>query len=354
MFQRTYQKFKGIDLYSDTLTQPTAAMRQAIANAEVGDEQKGEDPTTLRLEELAAEKLGQENALFLPSATMANQIAIRYHCQPGDEVIAAEDAHVFFVETGAMAAHSGVLAKPIPTASGIFSGNDIRKAHRMDRGPQSPLSRLVIVENTTNMGGGIAWSKNELDDVHSTAKSLGLKMHLDGSRLFNAAIASKIPSHEIGRKFDTVTLCLSKGLGCPAGAILAFPNEAFPKIRRLKQMFGGSFRQSGILAAAGVYALQHHIDRMREDHEKARELAKALTGLPYLEIENENPPTNMVYLRWNHPHITAEKFAEICESKGVRFSDMGINRYRAVTHLDIRKEDIALAAKILKNICSEV
>jgi threonine aldolase len=346
--------FKGIDLYSDTHTKPTNAMRQAIANAQVGDEQNGEDPTTRHLEEMAAEKLGQTCAIFLPSATMANQIAVRVQTEPGDEVIAAEDAHVFFAEAGALAAHSGVLAKPIPTLSGVFTGERLRLAYRENRGPQSPNSKLVIVENTTNMGGGVVWSMAELEDVCSTARELHLNLHLDGSRVFNAAVAVKKSAAEIGKKFDTVTLCLSKGLGCPAGAILAFPKEWYPKIRRLKQMFGGSMRQSGILAAAGVYALTHHVERLAEDHEKARALAQSLQGLPHLEVETENPQTNMVYFRWKHARVTPDQFAQKCEEKGLRFSQMGSNRFRAVTHLDIHRDDIPAAAKILKSLCSEI
>ena len=244
--------FQGIDLYSDTITRPTRAMRLAMVEAEVGDEQKREDPTTAHLEERMAKLLGHSSSMFFPSATMANEIAIRLHCAPGDELVAADDCHLYFAEAGGPAIHSAVVCKAISTASGIFSGEDVRRQFRWAKGPHYPVTRLVSVENTTNMGGGVAWPKAALDDVVHVARELELKTHMDGSRLFNAAAASGLTPTQIAAGFDTVTVCFSKGLGCPTGAILAFDERHWERVRRLKQLFGGAMRQSGILAAAAL------------------------------------------------------------------------------------------------------
>ena len=247
-----------------------------MANAEVGDEQKGEDPTTLRLEERMAELLQHSAAMFFPSATMANEIAIRLQCSPGDELLAADDCHLFLAEVGGPAVHAGAVCKAIATPNGIFSGEDVRRHFRWAQGTHYPLSRLLSVENTTNMGGGVAWPKTMLDDVTATARELGLKLHMDGSRLFNAVTASGLSPGEIAAPFDTVTVCFSKGLGCPTGAILAFDKSHWQTVRRLKQLFGGAMRQSGILAAAALYALDHHVARLAEDHQHAQLLAEQL------------------------------------------------------------------------------
>jgi threonine aldolase len=346
--------FQGIDFYSDTLTKPTNAMRKAIFDAEVGDEQKGEDPTTRQLETMAAEMLGHECAMFFPTATMANQTAIRLHCNPGDELIAAENAHVFFAEAGGPAVHSGVMAKPIATLDGIFDGVALKKAYRWAKGPHYPVSKLAWVENTTNMGGGVAWPKYALESFHATSTELGMKTHLDGARLFNAAVATGVSPKDLVSPFSTATICLSKGLGCPTGAILLYAKKDYDKVRRQKQQFGGAMRQSGILAAAGIYALTHNIDRLHEDHSNAARLAEGLLRTPHITVETNPPSTNMVYFRWSHPRVTAEQFHERCKAKGVRFSIVEPNRFRAVTHLDIHRDDVEKAVHTVKSICSEV
>jgi threonine aldolase len=344
--------FKGIDLFSDTMTIPSRTMREAMMDAEVGDEQRGEDPTTERLEKEAAALLGLSSAIFLPSATMANEIAILLHCGRGDEVIAAENAHIFVAEAGGPGFHSGVQARPIETKNGIFDAESVRSRFRPFVGPHFPVSKLVVVENTTNMGGGIPWPIDTLNGVLKMSKELGLKTHLDGSRLLNASVKLNVSPKELAGEFDTVTLCLSKGLGCAVGALLAFHEKEFARVRRLKQVMGGAMRQSGILAAAGLYALENNIERLKDDHDRAVLLAKLISEkVPELVVENNPPETNMVFFRWqgNGP---SEQFLEKCVPQGLRFSMVGENRFRAVTHLNIEKKDIERAVNIMKQVSS--
>lgn len=342
--------FKGIDLFSDTLTKPSAAMKTAMMTAEVGDEQKGEDPTTKQLEETIASMLGFDKALFVPCANMANQIALCALGEPGDELIAAENCHLFFAETGGPAANAKLQAKPINVPTGIFSAEDLKQHYRWNKGPRYPISKIVSVENTTNMGGGLAWSKTQLDEIKNCAKELNLKMHLDGARFFNAVIKMGMDPKEIAGGFDTVTICLSKGLGCPMGALIVFKKEYYDKILRLKFLMGGALRQSGIIAAAGIYALKNNINRLQEDHDNASLLAKLLSEIPAIKITNNPPPTNMVFFEIDTKYISPEKFNETCINNGVRFSQVGKNRFRAVTHLDISTEDIKVAVKKIKEI----
>lgn len=342
--------FQGIDLFSDTVTRPSTAMKQAMLAAVVGDEQKNEDPTTRQLEEMAAELLGHSAAMFFPSATMANEIAIRLLTEPGDELLAAGNCHLFFAETGGPAVHAAVMTRPIHSLDGTFNAEDLRHTFRYEKGSHYPISRLLSVENTTNMGGGIAWSLPQLQSVLATAQELDLKTHLDGSRLFNASIKTNVTARVLAKDFNTVTLCLSKGLGCPIGAILAFDVLYYSKVRRLKQLMGGAMRQSGIIAAAGIYALTHNIERLREDHENACLLAEKLnnSGIAALTVENPQPSTNMVFFRWNSPTVTPSQFLADCVSKGVRFSHVGKDRFRAVTHLDVSREDIERVVELIK------
>lgn len=320
--------------------------------APTGDEQYGEDPTTTRLEERVAELLGKTAALFFPSATMANEVAIRLHCRPGDELIAGENCHLFTAEAGGPAVHAGVQAKPIATERGIFSGDHIRKAFRWETGPHHPRSRLVSVENTANMDGGVAWPLDRLDDVLKTVAEMNLKSHLDGARLFNAAVASGVKVDRLARGFDTVTLCLSKGLGCPVGAVLAYPEEFRDEVWRLKQLMGGSLRQSGILAAAGLYALDHNVERLAEDHAHATQLARGLGEFPGIELETPEPSTNMVFFHWTDPRGGAW-FDERALQNGVRFSRVGERRFRAVTHLGVSESDISLTVDKIRKFLSE-
>ena len=343
--------FKGIDLYSDTLTKPTEAMRRMMAGAEVGDEQKGEDPTTLALEEKVAKLLGKSAARFFPSATMANEVAIRLHCEHGDELIAYEHSHVLFAEVGGPAVHAGVQARPIRTPTGIFSAEDVRDAYRSIQGTHYPISKLVAVENTTNMGGGCAWAADEIDSVVNAAEELKLKTHLDGARLFNAVVKEGYSPERVASRFDTITLCLSKGLGCPVGALLAFEVDQLDRVKRLKQLMGGAMRQSGILAAAGIYALDNHVERLREDHSNACRFAERVREeVPALEVENYPPATNMIFFKLVATSVTPEQFLSNCEKNGVRFSHADANRFRAVTHLDISQSDIDSAVDIVKAV----
>jgi threonine aldolase len=329
-----------IDLRSDTLTQPTLEMRRAIADATVGDEQKREDPTVIALEERAAALLGHEEAVFLPTATMANQIALRTLTEPGDEVLAEEMAHVFRYELGGPAVHSGLAMKSLSTEHGIFSAEEVREAVNPPGDFHTAPTRLVCIENTHNGGGGRVWPLTHVREVVAEARANGLAAHLDGARLMNAVVASGTSAAEYGREFDTVTLCLSKGLGCPLGAILAGSSERMLKARRFKHLFGGAMRQAGIVAAAGVYALDRHIDRLADDHANAKRLAEGLAeaGLP---VDLEQVETNFVQLDAARLGLTGEEAIARLRAEGVLLSFAARKDVlRALTHLDISAEDI--------------
>ncbi len=347
--------FQGIDFFSDTVTKPTAAMRKAMVAAEVGDEQRQEDPTTLQLEELLAEHLGFSAALFFPSATMANEIALRCMSHPGDELLAADSSHLFLAETGGPAVHAQLMCRPIPTKAGVFGAQDIKAYYHDIKSVNHPISRLLSVENTTNFGGGLPWSGQQLQEVVACANELNLKKHMDGARIFNASVKTGMPVKAIAAGFDMVTICLSKGLGCPVGAVLAFDKAHFPQVRRYKQLMGGAMRQTGILAAAGIYALQHHVARLQEDHDHATQLANALAGMgPSIQVLNDPPATNIVLFTWHSTKLTMADFSQRCIQKGVRFSQIGANTLRAVTHLDISSHDIKKAVQILQEVLASV
>jgi threonine aldolase len=329
-----------IDLRSDTLTQPTPEMRRAIADAVVGDEQKREDPTVIALEERAAALLGQEEAVFLPTATMANQIALRTLTEPGDEVLGEEMAHIFRYELGGPAVHSGLVMKPLRTQHGIFGPEDVRAAVSPPGDLHTAPTRLVCFENTHNGGGGRVWPLAHLREVVAEARSHGLSVHLDGARLMNAAVASGTPAAEYGREFDTVTLCLSKGLGCPLGAVVAGSPERMAKARRFKHLFGGAMRQAGIVAAAGLYALEHHVDRLAEDHANARRLGEGLAeaGLP---VDLDQVETNFVQLDAARLGLTGDEAIARLRAEGVLLSFAARkNVLRALTHLDVSADDV--------------
>ena len=321
-----------IELFSDTKTKPTAAMRAAMANAEVGDERAGEDPTVNRLVERCAALLGKEAALYLPSGTMCNEIALAVHCKPGDEVLCDATSHIIGFEGGGPAALAGVMLNPIAGRRGIFSAAQLQEKLHPDR-PYAPRQRLVEVEQTSNLGGGAVWPLATLREVAHAAHAAGLATHMDGARLFNASAASGISVAEFAREFDSVWIDFSKGLGTPGGAVLAgtraFCDEAF----RLKLRWGGAMRQSGIIAAACEYALDHQIDRLADDHANARRLAEGLAGIAGLSIAPAEVETNLVY--FDVSGMSAAEFAAALLAKGVRVTDMGPARVRAVTHLDI-------------------
>ncbi len=332
-----------IELRSDTLTQPSPGMRQAIANAVVGDEQKREDPTVLELESRAAELLGHEASVYLPTATMANQIAIRILTEPGDVVIAEEHSHLFIAEQGGPAAHSGLFTRPLPGYAGRLAPEQIRAAMTDPRSGHEPVTKLVSLENTHNSSGGRVWPLDELAAVVETARELELRVHLDGARVVNAAVALGVPAAEIGGRFDTVTLCLSKGLGCPLGAVVAGSEELMVKARRAKHLFGGAMRQAGIVAAAGVYALDHNVDRLAEDHARARRLAEGLAAAG-VAIDLDAVETNFVQLDVEPYGLTKWEALARLKEHGVGMSaTVHPTRLRAVTHLDVSDEDIERA-----------
>src|SRR5215213_3826811 len=322
-------------------------MRQAIANAVVGDEQKREDPTVLELERRAAELLGQAESVYLPTATMANQIAIRIQTEPGDVLIAEEHSHVLIAEQGGPAAHSGLFTRGLPGFAGRLTPEQLRAAMTDPRSGHAPVTKLVSLENTHNSSGGRVWPLAELDDVIGTARELGLRVHLDGARVVNAAVALGIPAAEIGRRFDTVALCLSKGLGCPLGAVVAGSEELMRKARRAKHLFGGAMRQAGIVAAAGVYALEHHVERLADDHARARRLADGLAavGLP---IDLDAVETNFVQLDVERFGLTKWEALERLKEHGVGLSStVHPTKLRAVTHLDVSDDDIERAIDLI-------
>jgi threonine aldolase len=336
-----------IDLRSDTQTKPTPEMRAAIAAAEVGDEQKREDPTVNELERRAAGLLGQEEAVFVPTATMANEIALRTLSEPGDELVAEENSHIFLAELGGPAVHAGLMTRPLRCEAGRFSPEQLREAARVTDGTHVPGTRIVSVENTHNSSGGRIWPLDEIEAVAATARELGLSLHLDGARLMNAAVASGVPPSQIGGHFDTVTLCLSKGLGCPLGALVAGSSESTLKARRLKHLFGGAMRQAGIVAAAGVYALEHNVERLADDHERARRLAEGLheAGIP---VELGQVETNFVQIDLASLGLSPAEALEGLRRHGVGLSmTPHPTRLRAVTHLDVDDEDIERAVELI-------
>ena len=329
-----------IDLRSDTASKPTPAMREAIANAEVGDEQLREDPTVNELERLAADTLGQEDAVFVPTATMANEIALRVLGDPGDELIAEENAHLLIAELGGPAVHAGLMTRPLPAEAGRFTTDQVRAAARRGDLGHVPRTRIVAIENTHNSSGGRVWPVDEVAAMAETCRELDLCLHIDGARLFNAAVASGETPAAIARHGDTVTICFSKGLGCPLGAVVAGSAERMVRARRFKHQFGGAMRQAGIVAAACVYALDHHVERLAEDHARARRLAEGLheAGVP---IDLEQVETNFVQIDVGSLGLESGDAIERIQVAGIRVSGTARpGRVRAVTHLGIGDEDI--------------
>lgn len=328
-----------IDLSSDTATRPSEGMRQAMAAAPVGDEQRGEDPTTTRLQEETARLLDKEAGLFLPSATMSNLAALRTHLRPGEAFLAEAHCHIIRWEGGGYAAVAGASPLPISTERGVFTGAQVEALLPIDD-PHYAHARLVCVENTHNFGGGTVWTTDEVADVAQTARAHGLRLHLDGARVLNAAVALGRPVAEVVAPFDSVTLCLSKGLGCPVGAILAGSAAFIAEARRSKKVLGGAMRQSGILAAAGLYALEHYEPQLAEDHENARMLAQGFADMPRVCVDVSRVQSNIVLLSVDG--LSATEASQRLESYGVRLSGSGA-RLRAVTHRDVSRADIARA-----------
>ena len=337
-----------IDLRSDTLTRPTPAMRRAMAEAEVGDDVYGEDPTVRDLEARTAELLGKEAALFVPSGTMGNQLAIRCQTEPGDEVLLHEASHIALYERGGYALLSGVTLNPIPGAGGLFGAADIgarARPARLAALGMYPPSRLLAVENTHNAGGGTVWPMAELEAVAAAGREAGLALHLDGARLWNAAVALGLPPAAIAAPFDTVSVCYSKGLGAPIGSALAGSAELISKARRFRGLFGGAMRQVGVIAAAARFGLEHHRERLAVDHERARAFARGLARHDVFEIDPDRVATNIVVAELRG--IAAAELVEAAAEQGLRFLAMGPSRLRFVTHLDLADEAIDEALAII-------
>jgi threonine aldolase len=329
-----------IDLRSDTATKPTVEMRAAMAAAEVGDEQLREDPTVNELQRRAAGLLGQEAALFLPTATMANQIALKILTRPGMQLIAEERTHVLIYEAGGPAVHSGLVMQGLPAVAGRITADQLREA--VTGADALQPAGVVVLENTHRSSGGRVWPLDELADVVATARELGLAVHLDGARLFNAAVASKNPAADYGRLADTVTVCFSKGLGCPLGAILAASHERIERAWQGKFLFGGALRQAGVVAAAMLYALEHHIERLADDHERAKRLAEGFAdaGLP---VDPGEVETNFVGVDVGSLKIaTTDARARIAE-EGVLVGALRPGVLRVATYLGVSDEDVEQA-----------
>ena len=334
----------AVDLYSDTATRPTPEMRRFMCDAEVGDEQQLQDPTVNLLVEMVAELLGKEAAVFLPSGTMCNEISLRVHCRPGDEMLAHATAHPLNFEAGGPAALAGVNARALEGPRGQFDEAAVKAAIRPEN-RYMPRSRLLWVEQTTNLGGGSVWPLERLRAVTAVAREHGLRTHLDGARLMNAVVASGVPAREFAKPFDSAWIDFTKGLGAPVGAALAGSREFIDEAWRLKQQMGGAMRQAGIIAAGGIYGLRHHVNRLAEDHAHARRLAEGLAALPGIVIDPAAVETNLVFFDVTGA-LDAPTAVERLAAQGVLMGAMGSRTIRAVTHLDVSGAQVerALAA----------
>jgi threonine aldolase len=338
-----------IELFSDTKTKPSPAMRQVMANAEVGDERAGEDPSVNTLIDRCIALLGKEAALYLPSGTMCNEIALAVHCKPGEEVICDATSHIIGFEGGGPAALAGVMLNPVAGVRGIFSADQLREKIRPDR-PYAPRQRLVEVEQTANLGGGAIWPLPTLREVSDVAHAAGLLTHMDGARLLNACVATGISAANYAHGFDSVWIDFSKGLGAPGGAILAGTRTFIDDANRWKMRIGGAMRQSGIIAAACLYALDNNVVRLAEDHANAKRLAEGIAHVNGLRIDARSVETNLVYFDVVDKRFDAEKVCAALSKRGVRMGPMGSHTVRAVTHLDVNAKDIDTALDQLRDV----
>jgi threonine aldolase len=343
-----------IDLRSDTVTRPSPAMRAAMAEADVGDDVFGEDPTVLLLEARVAEILGKEAALFVPSGTMGNQLGIRVHCQPGDEFLCESNCHVFVYEQAAYAQLFGIAVQPIEGDHGVLHVERLVNRIRPLNNDHAVRTRLVCLENTHNRGAGRVQPYDAVVEICGWAADNGLSRHLDGARLFNAVVATGISAADWSSHFDTVSVCFSKGLGAPVGSALVGPADKIRQARRHRKALGGGMRQAGIIAAGALYALDHNIERLAEDHQNARILAEAIRSTPALKLHPENVDTNIVIFELDPELGTAAAFSARLRDAGVLMNAMGPQRLRAVTHLDVTREMIQHAAEILATVTDQV
>jgi threonine aldolase len=331
-----------IDLRSDTVTRPTPAMLAAMHTAEVGDDVYDEDPTVRQLETELAARFGLEAGLFCPSGTMTNQLAIQAHCPPLSEVICEATAHVYLWEVGGIAHHARASVALLPGERGRLTAAQIESAIRPSNNVHYPTTRLVCLENTHNRGGGSCYQWADLEAISATAKEHGLALHLDGARIFNALVATGQRSQDYGRLFDSISVCLSKGLGTPVGSVLLGSADFIHQCKRLRKLMGGGWRQAGYLAAAGLFALDHHVARLADDHRRAAQLAEALRPLPFV-AEILEPETNLLIFRLDESRLTVANFLARLEAQGIRASGFGGSWVRFVTHLDI---DDAMVARV--------
>jgi threonine aldolase len=335
-----------IDLRSDTVTKPSLAMRDAMARAPVGDDVYGEDPTVNRLQEMAAGLLGKTAAIFVPSGTMANQLSIRAQTQPGQEVIVESTAHIVRYEQGAAAALSGVQLHWVREERGVVTAEQVETAIR-PKDPHTIPTALICLENTHNSGGGSIYPLAAIDAIRSVARRHGIPMHLDGARLFNAVVATGIPAADYARHFETVSVCLSKGLGAPVGSLIASSDLALlDRLRRFRRMYGGAMRQAGILAAAGIYALEHNIVRIKEDHDHAKRLAQILHTIPSVSLNPTHVETNIIVFEVKDNGRSPTQLVTELKQAGLLINAIGGRKFRAVTHLDISAQDIEEAGRL--------
>jgi threonine aldolase len=340
----------SIDLRSDTITRPTPAMREAMAAAEVGDDVFGDDPTVAMLEARVAERLGKESALFTPSGTMANQLALRVHTEPGDEVILDGNAHIFYYESGGPAALAGVTCRCLPGTRGIFTAAALEVVLR-PADQHFPPTKLVCLENTHNRGGGKIWPLEYVRGIRALTRARGIRLHLDGARLWNAAVARGVSERELAEDFDSVSVCFSKGLGAPVGSALCGSREMIQRARRFRKMYGGGMRQAGIIAAGALHALEHHRERLAEDHANARALAEGLSGLPGIELDPVSVETNIVLARVGS--MPADRLVRKLDDTGLRVLATGPDTIRAVTSMATSSREILIALGIFADCLRE-
>lgn len=334
-----------IDLRSDTVTKPTKGMLKAMMNAQVGDDVYKEDPTVNALEERIADMFGKDKALFFPTGTMANQTAIKLHTNPGDQVICDKDSHIYNYEGGGASFNSGVSCKLLNGNRGMFTAEQVVEAINPPDFYHSPLTALVEIENTANRGGGSCWDYEELKKIRKVCDANGLGYHLDGARVWNAMVTNDITAKDYGKLFDTISVCLSKGLGCPAGSVLVGDDEFMNNAIRIRKILGGGMRQVGYLAAAGLYALDHHVDRLKEDHRKAKAIAQVLNQLSYIK-KVEPVETNIIIFELANK-ADEKAFLSQLMNLNIRLSGMGSGKLRIVTHLDYTNEMHAYLLEIL-------
>ncbi len=337
---------KYIDLRSDTVTKPSLAMRQAILEAEVGDDVYGEDITVNKLQDKIAGMFGKEGALFVPSGVMGNQVCIRTHTNHGDEIIMDEDAHIFVYENAAAAALSGLSVKTIPNGNGVITAEQIKKAIR-PKAYYLPKTKLICLENTHGRSGGTIFPIDEIKRINAVAKESNIKMHLDGARIWNASVASGVSLNEYGKYFDSISVCLSKGLGAPVGSVIIGSAAFIEQARVFRKMFGGGMRQVGILAAAGLYAIENNLKRLDDDHKKAKMLGEAISKLKTFQIDLNLVQTNMVIAEIVDG-VTQDEVLNKLRSNGLLLTPERHNCIRAVSHLDVSFEDIQLAADVFQ------